>query len=108
MPLWPCLENFHGLPRIGALAKSIRLVLSPFAISAEMVWPLFLASSGLGSNVSTWLTPPCMNRWITALARAGKCGGLGASGLFGAASSIEASASAPNPRPASTSSSRLV
>ena len=39
-----------------------------------------LASSILGSNVSTWLTPPYMNSTMHALALAGKCGFLGASG----------------------------
>src|ERR1041384_4372050 len=36
VPDWPCRSNFHGLPRIGALAKSMRFVFSPLAISAEM------------------------------------------------------------------------
>jgi hypothetical protein len=41
----------------------------------------YLVSAGLGSNVSTWLTPPLMNREITAVARGLKCGGFGAYGL---------------------------
>jgi len=62
MPLWPCLENFQGLPRMGALVKSIRLVFSPFAASAEIVWPLRSLRSGLGSNVSSWLMPPVSHK----------------------------------------------
>ena len=85
----PVRWNFQGLPRMGAFAKSMRLVLRPFAISAEIVSPLRLASSGLGSKVSTWLTPPCMNRWMTALgARPENGAALGASGLRDAASNI--------------------
>jgi len=49
-----------------------------------------------------------MKRWITALARGAKCGGFDASGLVAAASSMEDNASAPNPRPALNSKSRLV
>ena len=42
--------------------------------------PWCLISSGLGSKVSTWLTPPYMNRTMHALALAGKWGRLGARG----------------------------
>ena len=34
------------------------------------------SSIGLGSNRSTWLGPPCMKSWMTALARGVKCGGF--------------------------------
>src|SRR5437762_10462608 len=44
-------------------------------------WPAYLVSAGLGSKVSTWLTPPDMNSEITAVARGLKCGGFGAYGL---------------------------
>jgi hypothetical protein len=53
IPDCPQRWNLHGLPRTGALAKSIRLVFQPFATSAEIVSPFRLVSSGLGSNVST-------------------------------------------------------
>ena len=49
--------------------------------SAGRVWPSSLFSSGLGSNVSRWLGPPAMNRKMTDLALAGRCGGLAASGF---------------------------
>ncbi len=42
--------------------------------------PAYVCSDGLGSNESTCEGPPFMNRWMTRLARAGKCGPLGASG----------------------------
>src|SRR5439155_297579 len=70
-------------------------------------WPLSLASSGFGSNVSTWLGPPCMNREITLFAVARKGGTFGASGP-GAAAVLAAAAvrlnmsraaSQPMPRP---------
>src|SRR5206468_2921689 len=38
-------------------------------------------SSGLGSNVSMWLGPPCMKRKITLLAGADKGGRFGARGF---------------------------
>src|SRR5260221_517399 len=37
-------------------------------------WPCSLASRGLGSKVSSWDGPPSMNRKMTFLALAGKCG----------------------------------
>ena len=43
--------------------------------------PAYLVSAGLGSKVSTWLTPPLMNNEITAVARGLKCGAFGAYGL---------------------------
>ncbi len=39
-----------------------------------MVLPAYLVSSGLGSKVSRWLTPPFMNSQMTLLAFGGKCG----------------------------------
>src|SRR5215467_1355420 len=39
-----------------------------------MFLPAYLFSAGLGSNVSTWLTPPSMNNQITRLALGAKCG----------------------------------
>src|SRR5579864_7982701 len=39
-----------------------------------MFLPAYLFSAGLGSKVSTWLTPPSMNIQITLLALGGKCG----------------------------------
>src|SRR5579884_673267 len=53
-------------------------------------WPSRLASSGLWSQVSTWLGPPFMNSQMTALAFAGKCGGFGARGLISSVSAASA------------------
>ena len=87
-------------------------------------WPAYLASIGLGSNVSTCDGPPFMNRKMTRFARAGKCGGRGASGFEGtsasdglwlcagpaprapASASTLASPRAPNPPPMRQSNSR--
>ena len=44
-------------------------------------WPACRCNAGLGSNVSTCDGPPFMNRKITRLARAGKCGCLGCQGI---------------------------
>src|SRR5260370_40950727 len=63
--------------------------------------PLSFARRGLGSKVSIWDGPPSMNRKITDLAFAAKCGGLGAKGLTAATARLAASsparASPPNP-----------
>src|SRR4051794_17015034 len=47
-------------------APVLRSVLYPEP--AGGVLPCCLVSSGLGSNVSTWLGAPFMNRWMTCLA----------------------------------------
>src|SRR5439155_27066313 len=39
-----------------------------------MLLPAYLFKAGLGSKLSTWLTPPQRNIQITDLALAGKCG----------------------------------
>src|SRR5438046_2101746 len=39
-----------------------------------MVLPWYFVSSGLGSKLSMWLTPPTMNSQMTALALGLKCG----------------------------------
>src|SRR3954452_19731140 len=46
--------------------------------------PSSLVSRDLGSNRSTWLGPPSINRNMTDLARGGWCGFLGSSGSSGA------------------------
>ena len=56
-------------------------------------WPAYFVSAGLGSKVSTWLTPPDMNSEITAVARGLKCGGFGAYGLKPIGFAWQASAS---------------
>src|ERR1700730_2250015 len=48
-----------------------RTTISPNPLSG---CPWYFLSSGLGSNVSMWLTPPVMNSEMTALARGLKCG----------------------------------
>ncbi len=54
---------------------------SNFGFASGNGRPFQSASLGLGSNVSTCDTPPCMNKKITRLARGTKCGRRGASGL---------------------------
>ena len=53
---------------------------SNFGFGSGSGWPFIAASFGLGSNESTCEIPPCMNRNTTRFARAGKWGGLAASG----------------------------
>ena len=66
-------------------------------------WPCRLTSSGLGSNKSTWLGPPYMNKKITFRAFAGKCGGLGASGEGGAAAVFSDAPARPLKKPSCAS-----
>jgi hypothetical protein len=58
-------------------------------------FPSWVLSAGFGSNVSTWLGPPFMNRKMTRFAFAGKCAPAAARGA-----SNPARPSAPNPMPA--------
>ena len=55
---------------------------------AGAVCPFKRVRIGFGSNVSIWLGPPCIKRWITAFALAGKCDGRAASGLLGGPAAI--------------------
>ena len=73
MPHSPCLRNFQGLPSSFALASpALSYLMSPVKFL-----PSFRASSGLGSNRSRWLGPPCMNSEIIARARGGRGGAFG-------------------------------
>ena len=111
VPLWP---NFRNLNGEGNAAPVRRSVFSVMGIGL----PAYLASDGLGSNVSTCDAPPFMNRWMTRLALAGSGGCFGASGLmawlFGAACrypvspSVDVSATRPMPMPQRDSISRRV
>src|SRR3989442_16032943 len=62
---------------------------------ASGVWPAYLASAGLGSNVSTCEGPPFIKRKITRLARAGKCGGFGSRVWLGPVPGAEAEEASP-------------
>src|SRR6185437_5546920 len=93
IPLLPYLANLNG--EGSSLPPPLPRLVPSF------VSPLYFASAGLGSNVSTCEGPPFINRKMTRLARGVKWGALGASGLLAplvAACSEEPS----NPSPAST------
>ena len=77
IPAWPCRANLRDEP---SSAPGLRTLSTGSLSSVGIGLPLCRKSSGLGSNVSTWLTPPYMNRTMHALALAGKWGALGASG----------------------------
>ena len=66
---------------------------SPFTLSS-IGWPAYLASAGLGSNVSIWLQPPPMKSEITAVARGLKCGAFGAYGFTPVAGAAQPSGGA--------------
>ena len=74
IPAWPCRANLRDEP---SSLPGLRALSSGSLSSVGIGLPSCLVSSGLGSNVSTWLTPPYMNRTMHALALAGKCGALG-------------------------------
>src|SRR5690348_9845895 len=74
MPLWPNFLNLNGDGKAAPVLRSVR------RFSIGNCLPVYLASEGLGSNVSTCDGPPFMKRWMTRLALAGNCGALGASG----------------------------
>src|SRR5262245_5169925 len=78
-PLCPYRLNGNGLG-ISGPGYPWRTMTSPATLPSSGC-PAYFISAGLGSNVSTWLTPPLMNSEITAVARGLKCGGLGAYGL---------------------------
>src|SRR5258706_4938614 len=88
----------------------------PLKSSMEIFLPLFLSSSGLGSNRSTALGAPSMNSQMTDLAFGAKCGGRTASGLMAVEISVaeagvarrSASARSPKPAPARVMNSRRV
>ena len=75
IPLWPCRLKSNGdlmrLPRVFEKAHSSLIGIG---------LPSSRSRRGLGSNESICETPPCMNRKLTRLARAGKCGFGGTSG----------------------------
>ena len=71
--------NGEGMQLAAACARPVH---EPTPAGA---WPSYLSRAGLGSNVSTCDGPPFMNRKMTRLARAGKSGALGASGIVGGA-----------------------
>ena len=73
----PCRSNLNG---DGSAAPVLRSVASVLGTGL----PAYRASAGLGSNVSTCEGPPLRKKWITRLARAGKCGVRGRSGPAGA------------------------
>jgi len=70
---------------LGGLGSTRGAVVGGYAIARfgiGKLWPAYFCSDGLGSNVSTWLGPPFMNRWITRFAFAAKCGSRSASGFL--------------------------
>src|SRR5216683_1199384 len=77
MPLCPYLRNLKGLGIRGP-GCPCRTTTSPFPVRGV---PAYFSRAGLGSKVSTWLTPPLMNKEMTLLARGAKWGFFGAYGL---------------------------
>ena len=66
--------NFHGLAKTLELAWA---ALSYLIVAGERLAVELRFSSGLGSNRSRWLGPPCMNSEIIARRRGGLGGALG-------------------------------
>ena len=76
----------HSPPGLNANWGLFRYIVKspglPWKLSTWIVLPAppSATSLGLGSNESTWETPPVMYRKMTRFARAGKCPGFGARG----------------------------
>ena len=60
MPLWPHLRNVRLVASSGFAATCRRVATGPKLAGSG--WPARRWRSGLGSKVSRWLGPPCMNR----------------------------------------------
>ena len=73
--LEPALAVLLELERRGERGPGLALGAagSASAAACRRTW----SSSGLGSNVSTWVGPPLAKMWMTRLALAGKCGFFG-------------------------------
>ena len=69
MPDLPRLRELAGVP---SSVPGLRIFNSGSLSRLGIGWPLRLVSSGLGSQVSTWLGPPYMNRKMQPFALAGK------------------------------------
>src|SRR5215471_17033106 len=107
MPACPYFLNVRLVPIRRASAVTNWYLASPNSVGR--FWPSSLLRAGLGSNVSTWLGPPTMNRKITDFAFGAKCGVLAAKGLTRVfAESSELSAIAPKPCAARERMSRRV
>src|SRR5262249_39956599 len=113
IPDRPYLPQRRWLPRQSG--SSSRNWLWIFPKLGGRGWPSSRLSSGLGSNRSTWLGPPVMNRKMHRLALAGKWPALGARAPAGGGepaagrasrASRAARPSRPDPHPARLSSSR--
>ena len=84
-PLSPCFLNSHG-----EASNLPGAIVTPSAAGVGKALSRSRASSGLGSKVSTCEGPPGMKRKMMRLARGGKCGGRGDSGLFSALAATRA------------------
>src|ERR1700727_2895869 len=98
MPLCPYFLKVKGD------CSRLPVLRSVLTLPAGAGLPLYFASIGLGSKVSTCDGPPLRQRKMTCLALAGKCGALGARGFNDAgdkveALSVEASPARPKPVP---------
>ena len=76
MPHSPCLRNFQGLANTVSVLGLLAMSLLRFNPPGNCL-PSSLSSSGLGSQRSMWLGPPCIQSEIMAVARGSRCGGLG-------------------------------
>src|SRR5437660_12626727 len=83
VPHWPYAVNVRGLGKTWAVGL-MKASCSSFVTDAGNGMPAHFFSAGLGSNRSSWLGAPSMNRKITLFALAEKWGRLGASESAGA------------------------
>ena len=107
-PLPPCRANLRVLAR--TVSRPLVNWLLSWPTDAGSGLPCHFANSGLGSNRSTWLGPPVMNRKMTRFAVGSWCGFLAASGSAARVDCAvsQASARPPRPPPAACSAARRV
>src|SRR5689334_21389533 len=77
IPFCPYFWKLNGVGIKGP-GFPCRTIISPLPVSG---CPAYRRRAGLGSKVSTWLTPPDMNSEITLVARGAKCGFFGVNGV---------------------------
>src|ERR1700720_4299516 len=83
MPLWPYFWNLNGEGNAAPVFRSV----GKFGVGNSL--PAYLASAGLGSNVSICDEPPLKNRWITRFAFAAIGAAFGKSGLIPSAAAAD-------------------
>ena len=79
MPHWPYFWNLRWLPMSTAVSFWMKAKRTFLVMLSGSFCPCSSLSLGLGSNRSSWLGAPSLNRKMQALALGANCGGRAAS-----------------------------